>query len=562
MSEVLYRKWRPTRFADIVGQPAITQTLSHAVASGRTSHAYLFCGPRGTGKTSSARVVAKAINCLGRQEGAADPDGTCAICKAVDAGNFVDLIEVDAASNRGIDEMRDLREKVRFAPTLGRYKVYIIDEAHAITGPAADAFLKTLEEPPPNTVFILATTEPHRLPATIVSRCQRFDFRRISTADVAERLREIASHEGVEAEAEALHTIARAAGGSLRDATNLLDQLITAYGVHLTLEQVRELLGLGGEERALALVKHLLGGNTPQALEAINHASAEGLDLRPLHRMTVDLLRAALLAKSGVRNAVDLSKEVQTEVGGLASRVSAEQMVRALRLFGGVSLRHDQPSPLPLELAVVELGMEPEPPPPAPPQVRPPALGGASVPAAAPPRARAPQAAPPQPAARPAQPAPRAVSAPSAPDNGSGAPPSTPEGRLAAQWPSILRSMSRAPRAKYDIGALLRSARDHSLEGDALVVRFPHRSNSERLQEELESPACRLEVERILSEALGAPFGLRVEAEEGSGENGPRQGGHLVRAAMSLGGQVASEPEPEPAPAPPIPTEETDNADA
>ena len=560
MSEVLYRKWRPTRFADIVGQPAITQTLSHAVASGRTAHAYLFCGPRGTGKTSSARVVAKAINCLGRQEGANDPDGTCSICKAVDMGNFVDLIEVDAASNRGIDEMRDLREKVRFAPTLGRYKVYIIDEAHAITGPAADAFLKTLEEPPPNTVFILATTEPHRLPATIVSRCQRFDFRRISTADVAERLREIAGSEGVQVEAEALHTIARGAGGSLRDATNLLDQLITAYGVHITLEQVRELLGLGGEDRALALVKHLLAGNTSQALEAINQASAEGLDLRPLHRMTVDLLRAALLAKSGVRNAVDLSKEVQTEVSGLASRASAEQMVRALRLFGGISLRHDQPSPLPLELAVVELGMEPEAPAPAPPPVRAPAQSAAPAPAPAPapPRARAPQAAPPQPASRPA---PRAASPPSAPADGDGAPPSTPEGRLAAQWPAILKLMSRAPRAKYDVGALLRSSRDHRLEGDALVVRFPHRSNGERLQEELESPSCRLEVERILSEALGAPVVLRVETEEGSGESTPRQAGHLVRAAVSLGGQVAAQPEPEQEPAPSAPAEEVGNAD-
>ena len=560
MSEVLYRKWRPVRFSDIVGQSAITQTLSHAVASGRTAHAYLFCGPRGTGKTSSARVVAKAINCLGRHEGAADPDGTCAICKAVDAGNFVDLIEVDAASNRGIDEMRDLREKVRFAPTLGRYKVYIIDEAHAITGPAADAFLKTLEEPPPNTVFILATTEPHRLPATIVSRCQRFDFRRISTADVAERLREIADAEGVEAEAEALHTIARAAGGSLRDATNLLDQLITAYGVHLTLEQVRELLGLGGEERALALVKHLLAGNTSQALEAVNHTSAEGLDLRPLHRMTVDLLRAALLAKSGVRNAVDLSKEVQAEVSGLAGRASAEQMVRALRLFGGVSLRHDQPSPLPLELAVVELGMEPEPPPPAPPPVRASTPAPAQASASPPPRQRPSQATTPQPAA---QPAPRPTPPPSsALANGSGAAPSTPEGRLAAQWPAILRAMSRAPRAKYDVGALLRSARDHHLDGDALVVRFPHRSNGERLREELESPACRLEVERILSEALGAPVTLRVDMDEAAVETGARQTGHLVRAAMSLGGQVAPEPEPEQSPAPAASEEETANADA
>ncbi|MCH7655175.1 MAG: DNA polymerase III subunit gamma/tau, partial [Chloroflexi bacterium] len=284
--QVLYRKWRPPRFDDIVGQEPITQTLTRAVAGNRTAHAYLLCGPRGTGKTSTARVMAKALNCTMRPEGVGDPCGACDNCRAIDNGSFVDLIEIDAASNRGIDEMRDLREKVRFAPTLGKTKVYIIDEAHALTTDAFNAFLKTLEEPPPQTVFILATTEPHRLPATIISRCQRFDFHRIPTPAIVERLAKIAASEGAELAPDALRTIARAAGGSLRDATNVLDQLITAFGTAPTLEQAQELLGLGGEDQALALAKHLLAGDTTGSLELVNAVAAEGVDLRPLPRMT------------------------------------------------------------------------------------------------------------------------------------------------------------------------------------------------------------------------------------------------------------------------------------
>ena len=567
--EALYRKWRPPRFTDIVGQGPITQTLINAVANERTSHAYLFCGPRGTGKTSTARVLAKALNCTMRPPGVGDPCGACNNCRAVDDGSFIDIIEVDAASNRGIDEMRDLREKVRFAPTVGRNKVYIIDEAHQLTEAAVNAFLKTLEEPPPHSVFILATTEPDKLLATITSRCQRFDFRRISPQDVAERLSEIAREEGVDASMEVMRTIARASGGSLRDATNLLDQLITSFGNHLTVEQVQELLGIGGEESALALAKHMLTGNTTEALTVINAVASEGSDLRPLHRMTLEFLRAALLMKSGVASSVDdLSKEAQSQLSFVAGSVSLEHIMRSLRVFSQASLRFDQPSPLPLELATIELSIEPAQPAPV-------------AAAAAPQPQQAPAAAAPRPMRPQQQPVPRPAPRPVA-DN---APPATPpppavydpsvpvDQRLASQWPVILKSLSRVARRRFDVAALLRSSSSRAIVDNTLVVRFSHQSNSERLQDELGDPRVKMEVERVLEEVLGEPITISVDAD-GSRQQAATNGessGHLLRAAMNLGGQLvtnsagvpvenASAPAPVPlvedasvpAPAPPV----------
>ena len=549
--EVLYRKWRPPRFSDIVGQGPITQTLTQAVAHGRTAHAYLFCGPRGTGKTSTARVLAKSLNCTMRPPAIGDPCGACENCRAIDNGSFIDLIEVDAASNRGIDEIRDLREKVRFAPTVGRNKVYIIDEAHALTNDAFNAFLKTLEEPPPHSVFVLATTEPERLPPTIVSRCQRFDFHRIAMQDMTERLAGIAQEEGVEVSPEVLRLIGRASGGSLRDGTNLLDQLITSFGSRVTVEQARELLGISGEESALALVKHLLTGNTAQALEVINSVADEGVDLRPLHRMTVELLRAALLIKSGAASSLDLSKDAESQLSFVANSVSLEQIMRALRLFGHVSFRFDQPSPLPLELATVELGLPPETAAPAP-------AAPAPAPAAAAPRPMQPPAAtaPPRPAAPVApQPAYRRPPPPTAAVPAASVDPSAPiDQRLTALWPSILRSLTGVPKRKFDVAALLRSSGHREIRGSDLIVTFPHQSNSERLMGELEDPRCRMEVERRLQEALGQPLTVVVDTGE-QRSNGDRfgeaGGGHLIRAAVGYGGQVVNEaPPPAPAPAP------------
>jgi DNA polymerase-3 subunit gamma/tau len=227
---VLYRKYRPKRFAEIVGQEHVVRTLTNAIASGMVSHAYLFAGPRGCGKTTIARLLAKAVNCKNRKEGEAEPCNQCDSCLEINQGNAMDLIEIDAASNRGIDEIRDLRDGIRFVPTKSKYKVFIIDESHQLTREAANALLKTLEEPPSHAIFVLATTEVHKMIPTIVSRCQRFDFRRLKVPEIIGRLETILEKEKINFEKEALNLIALAASGSIRDAESLLDEVVSFSG--------------------------------------------------------------------------------------------------------------------------------------------------------------------------------------------------------------------------------------------------------------------------------------------------------------------------------------------
>jgi len=391
--QVLYRKWRPQRFADLVGQDTVVQTLRQAVSQDRVAHAYLFCGPRGTGKTTAARILAKALNCeslgpnaTGPNDG--DPDNTCPFCIDVSEGRALDLVEMDAASHRGIDDVRSLQERVFGAgPAQGRAKVYIIDEAHMLTDFAFNALLKTLEEPAPWAYFVLCTTEPHKLLATIVSRCQRFDFRRIAPKDMQARLQTICEGEGFTFEEQALSTIARATGGSLRDALNILEQTALSYGNAVTLVGVRELLGLSEDPRALELVRTVLSGSLGESLSVLNDVSSSGLEPGPFHREVVERMRAVLLHKSGV-GVTDDSLEIQDAVNAIADATDWNVLLRAMRLVGKVNLKSGEgPSWLPLELALIECASAPE-------EIAPPVVA-----APAPPPARAP-APPPRPAPR------------------------------------------------------------------------------------------------------------------------------------------------------------------
>jgi DNA polymerase-3 subunit gamma/tau len=292
---VIARRWRPKKFEDVIGQAHIVTTLKNSIQRGRIAHAYLFSGPRGVGKTSISRILAKAVNCAeGVQE---EPCNVCKSCTAIDAGGFVDVIEIDAASNRGIDEIRELRETVRYLPMEGRYKVYIIDEAHMLTEPAFNALLKTLEEPPGHNIFILATTESQKIPYTIMSRCQRFDFRRISEQQIVEQLTRILTDEGIGYDEKVLNYVVREADGSMRDAESVLDQVIAYSGRHIAEKDVIDVIGVVQREVAFGMVKAIVEKEPKAGLELIGRTLEEGHDVYQVYKGLVSFLRDLLMIK-------------------------------------------------------------------------------------------------------------------------------------------------------------------------------------------------------------------------------------------------------------------------
>lgn len=293
--QALYRKWRPQKFEDMVGQTAVTKTLKNAIIHHKTSHAYLFTGPRGTGKTSAAKIFAKAINCLNPQDG--EPCNECLLCKGITEGTIGDVIEIDAASNNGVEEIRDIRDKARYAPTQAMYKVYIIDEVHMLSTGAFNALLKTLEEPPKNVIFILATTEPHKIPATIISRTQRFDFRRITNDEIIQRLRYILEQEEIAYEEEALSVIARCANGGMRDALSLLDQVISFSDDKVSFEQAIQVSGSLTDDLMIEFVRLLTQQQAQAALLQLQDLLLLGKEASRLIEEWLEFSRDLLVAK-------------------------------------------------------------------------------------------------------------------------------------------------------------------------------------------------------------------------------------------------------------------------
>lgn len=554
ISQVFYRKWRPQLLAEVFGQEHVTKTLLNALANERVTHAYLFCGPRGTGKTSSARILAKAINCLNNGKG--EPCNQCEMCQAITEGRALDVIEVDAASNRGIDEIRSLREKVNYAPNQARKKVYIIDEVHMLSKDASNALLKTLEEPPPHVVFILATTETNKILPTILSRCQRFDFHRLSLDNVVTKLMHICKSEGIEIGAEALKLIARAATGSMRDAENLLQQMMTHYGKKIDLKQAQTLLGVSSDRRSRELISDIVNKNVAGGIVTINNVNNDGLDLRQFHREVMEYLRVLLLIKTGSADTLELTAEDIKELKELADKISLNQILKAIKRFGQLELSLDNYSTLPLELALVDSTLSDTEIKPEPPRQVSPEPVRRVIPEASQPMQPAHPAVPQQPQQRSSNPLRATPKAESTIDKkppviqpnvskplvmppkqaiDDKATPTPTASTITSPLESTLehlrqnwnRMISEAKDGmnRTPVAALLRSANVVSLEGDIVKIsfKFPYH------KEKMESIENQKTADKIVSGFLGRPCQVKCVYEH--------ENNHLVKAALNMGAQ-------------------------
>ncbi|HET9394045.1 MAG TPA: DNA polymerase III subunit gamma/tau [Candidatus Rubrimentiphilum sp.] len=501
----LYRDYRPKSFAELVGQEAVVRTLTSAIASGKLAHAYLFSGPRGSGKTSAAKILARCIDCI--HGPTATPDNTCENCRAILAGTALDVLEIDAASNRGIDEIRALRDAVKFAPSSMRMKVYIIDEAHMLTKEGANAFLKTLEEPPPHAVFILATTEPEKLPLTILSRCQRYAFRRIAIPVMIERMREIAAAEKMSIDDEALSAIAYRADGGLRDALTMLEQAAAFADGSITAATVELAFGASGRSYARTLLDRAIAKDASGILKTIDDASDAGTDMQVLIRGLIAEFRNLIVARIDPEL---LTRDLAPDDAQAATQRSREltqaQIVRALRMLAEAlsAVRSSGNPRLELETALLRFALAAEDPTLDAISARVSALEERPATREQKPAESKPEAKPAEPKAVQAKPAPASKPAAS---NG----PVTIQ-KVRSAWQSI---RTRIEGERQSLRTQLSRAQPDSIEGNALVIALPNAVLAETLKDNVKM------IEDAIAEVLGTPLRARFKVEAGAGKNAP-----------------------------------------
>jgi DNA polymerase III, subunit gamma and tau len=515
MSQALYRKYRPKEWNEVVGQDHVVTTLKNAIAADRVAHAYLFAGSRGTGKTTLARLLAKAVNCT-NPDPTKRPDNECENCKAVNENRFLDLIEIDAASNTSVDDVRDLRDKINFSPSQGKYKIYIIDEVHMLSTAAFNALLKTLEEPPPHAIFVLATTEIHKIPATVLSRCQRHEFRRVPVDEIVKQLKMIIKVEKIQADDDALIQIARQSAGGMRDAISLLDQL-SSMGEKITLALAQTVLGTATSQTVLNLISSVMDHDPAHGLETIHKALDAGADPRSLARQIVEYLRGLMLIQMGNANQVEATADVRKQMQAHARSFSTSDVLRMMKAFNNAAtdLRGGWQPSLSLELALAEV-------------------------------LDAPAESVPQIAASHVKPQPATVSqtesmpqtfAPSEESKPAGAGRTSESstvnaGDIIKAWKHLSSSL---PKTQANLAALLNSVRMIDVQGKTLILGLA----SDVLVSKIDKPDQIEVIQKLIKDEFGVDINVRCMVTTAKGKIPPNvsQDG-MVAAAIQHGGEI------------------------
>jgi DNA polymerase III subunit gamma/tau len=516
MSQALYRKYRPKDWDEVMGQDHIVTTLKNAIAADRVAHAYLFAGSRGTGKTTLARLLAKAVNCLSEERNKR-PDNECENCRAVNENRFLDLIEIDAASNTSVDDVRELRDKINFSPSQGKYKIYIIDEVHMLSNQAFNALLKTLEEPPPHAIFVLATTEIHKIPATVLSRCQRHEFRRVPVDEIVTNLKKIVQAEKLKADDDALIQIARQSAGGMRDAISLLDQL-SSTGDRITLTLAQTVLGTATSQTVLDVVSSINEHDPAHGLETIHKALDAGADPRSLARQIVEYLRGLMLIQMGNTGQVEATADVKKQMQSHARSFTTSDVLRMMKAFNNAAtdLRGGWQPSLSLELALAEVLDSP----------------AASV--AQPALAAHPKPLPAQPASSPKE----QLGGESGTAEPAAVQTSPPQGS-AIDASDILRAwkhMSAAlPKSQANLSALMNSVKMIDVQHGTLILGLA----SDVLVSKIDKPDQIEAIQKLIRDEFGVDMPIRCMVTTAKGKippNVPQDG--MVATAIQHGGEI------------------------